>query len=218
MSDDFNTQSLAKWDSILRQLFPIALPHTAQWQSKDDILQVLSTIAAPKDGNHLFHPTGGGSDLTGATLSVEADCIELHFGPLTSIVNPTLLSCEVFADSKWTYFRLETEKMTPTDVYEFHSDDQDEEVLETTPGKYSDRSYWDADNLGYDNNGDEIPLPNTARVVSRCTLGGAFVIFCKGSLYNQNTATYDARHNKLTASQFRSHIAEAIFAVSGQAK
>ena len=37
-------------------------------------------------------------------------------------------------------------------------------------------------------------------------LSGAFVVFAKGSLYNSITATYDARHNQMTAVEFRQYI------------
>jgi hypothetical protein len=46
---------------------------------------------------------------------------------------------------------------------------------------------------------------------------GAFVIFCKGSPYNQNSSTYDARHSRVTADRFRSYIKQFVDSTDGPA-
>lgn len=64
--------------------------------------------------------------------------------------------------------------------------------------------------LGYDEDGREIKMPDTARIVTRMINGGSFVIFPKYSLYNRNSATYDGRHNKVTNEEFASYIKDVV--------
>ena len=52
---------------------------------------------------------------------------------------------------------------------------------------------------------DDTPLPKNYRTVYRY-LKGSFVIFAKTSIYNEIIGTYDARHSKMTAEEFRKYI------------
>ena len=85
-----------------------------------------------------------------------------------------------------------------------------EEVLEIDTGEYVDRGFWDMNHLGYDENGDLIPLPENARVVTRKFNGGDFVIFSKYSIYNQVTSTYDGRHARVDDNTFRKHVNQIV--------
>lgn len=85
-----------------------------------------------------------------------------------------------------------------------------EELLEIKPGEYINPSFWDSDYIGYDENGDEIPFPQTARSVSRKHNGGDFVIFPRFSTYNSSPMTYDALHNKMTDKDFRNLVIDII--------
>lgn len=71
--------------------------------------------------------------------------------------------------------------------------------VELYPSKYIKRHYWDEQT--YLNE----PLPEGARVVVRY-FKGAFVIFKKTSIYNQISETYDGRHEKLGADEFKNQI------------
>ncbi|WP_440274004.1 hypothetical protein [Ferdinandcohnia sp. SAFN-114] len=107
----------------------------------------------------------------------------------------------VRVNSEWWYFRLNTRTFEPSGVYEDLNLDEEvvsdifktkvesevewqmsyygEEVLEIEPGEYVDRSFWGINQLGYDEDGDPIPLPRTARIVTRKYNGGSYVVFPK---------------------------------------
>ncbi len=68
-----------------------------------------------------------------------------------------------------------------------------------------DRSAWDAGYLDHDVDGQQIPLPPDARLVSRW-LNGKILVVAKGSIWNGESGTYDGRHNNLSATQIREGI------------
>ena len=200
------------------------------WTDVTKIIEVLDYIGKHQAPNHTFMPSGGGLDLVGAHISHESGLVELNFDGSPKLVKPESLTFYAIGDNpEWWYFRLETSKFSPTKVYDYYKDAEDseliawsqekqiewsmqfsgEELLEVSPGNYMDRSYWEAYNLGEDENGYTIPLPPEARVITRKFNGGAFVIFSKFSLYNSVPSTYDARHNRMNDKEFRQYV-EAI--------
>lgn len=141
----------------------------------------------------------------GARESIEPGCIELLFPGGVYIVKPSTLLFRSFGpEYEWAYFRLETERLNPSGIYE-KLPYPHEELLELRPGHYVEYSVLERGFYGYDENGYEKPLPAEARPLTR-VFEGSFVIFAKGSTYNRNPDTYDARHNKVTAEQFEQYI------------
>jgi serine/threonine-protein kinase len=183
------------WNDIIRELFAIAVPVQARWQSLDEIVAVLNAIGAKPNGNHTFQPGEGGLDLTGASTSREAGCIEMHFeGVFVTIVKPTELTFEFISrEPEMSYFRLETASLEPSAVCEDSTIDY-EELTELSDGRYVHRNVMDSDEK-----------PDGARAVGRQS-HGTFAIFCKSSRYNYESSTYDARHNKMTSKEFRAYI------------
>ena len=207
--EEFRKRNLEEWKSFLLKFFQNNIPQSKTWRTKTEIISVLNMIGAEPNLNHLFLPTGGGLDVTGAKVSYEDNCIELLFGKLAYIVKPAYLSFESFGEEyEWAYFRLETLELAPSGIYTETPLDC-EELIEISPKKYAERYIWDQGFLEYDESGDEIPLPKSARVISRM-FSGAYSIFAKGSIYNATPDSYDALHNKLSESEFRKHIEEAI--------
>jgi hypothetical protein len=97
-----------------------------------------------------------------------------------------------------SYLRLELDELAPSGVYDAVPNGR-EELTETEPQQYENRSLWDY--------GEYVP---SHRLVTRW-LHGCFVIFAKGSLYNVfndywKGDTYDGRHNKMDAAEFRRHV------------
>jgi len=198
-------ENLSKWSAMLRQLFRENIPQSMTWSTLPEIVMVLKQVGAEGDVAHMFYPTGGGNDLKGAAVSPsEAGCIELRPNGAVQLVKPVLLSFEsVRADDlQWAYFRLECEALSATNM-DNEPPTETEELTEIQPGEYAPRSAWD------ENYHDGQRLPDGARVVVRWLSAGAWVIFAKGSVYNQVSGTYDGRHAKLTASQFRDYIANS---------
>jgi serine/threonine protein kinase len=207
LHSDFSKINAMEWKYAQKKLFPIGAPRHAEWHDIEDIVSVLNIVGPKTNLNHLFFPTGGGLDLERAMLSHnEQGCIELVTDGLISILKPKSLQFEGFgAGEEWDYLRLECAVLKPSGVYEESRlrGYGYEEVLDLGGGQYVDRSYWDYGEF----NGE--PLPDGAKPISRY-FEGAFVIFQKTSTYNRISATYDGRHSKMSAAEFRRHIEEMI--------
>ncbi|PKL82810.1 MAG: serine/threonine protein kinase [Ignavibacteriae bacterium HGW-Ignavibacteriae-3] len=213
--NQFITENKKQWKSFLQKLFSDNIPETQVWTDKNDIIYILQRIGSMHNMNHLFLPHFGGLDLTGCQLSHEEGCIELVFGERVYVVKPATLTFNSFGSDEygWAYFRLETNTLKPTGVYDSLFSVK-EELTEISPLEYVNRSVWDDRYYGYDENGDSKPFPNYVRLVTRL-LSGSVVIFAKSSLYNANPDTYDARHNKMSAVEFHEHIEAAIESMKG---
>lgn len=198
---DFYEKNRQSWIDIQNKIFPTDIPKNCEWTNLDDIINVLNVIGSINNSNHMFYPTGGGLDVKSSKKSTESNCIEIFTG-LTDILKPKRLLFESFDDPIWSYFRIETFELEPTGVYK-EKDYPSEELTEIETGKYINRSYWDEGEY----QGQK--LPKTARVLTR-HLKGSFVIFAKSSYYNRNSSTYDARHNKMSAEEFRAYIEKTI--------
>lgn len=200
--EDFNTRNLVEWTELTHKLFPLSAPGRVTWSNIDAICSVLAEISKVKALNHMFYPTGGGNTITGVSRAAERGMIALHVGEKTAeILKPAKLTYESFGnDTNWSYFRLEVAPVLPTGIKNsLGIDGISEELTEITPGEYAPYSCWNYGEI----NGE--PLPESARPISRF-LKGAFVLFSTRSIYNGDSGTYDARHNKMTEEKFRSYI------------
>lgn len=212
------------WKKMVEEIFSKKPNDVVEILDKNQILNTLNKIGKSEVFNHTFMPSGGGLDLTGAKESIEKNKIELKFDGIVQIVKPETLTFHPIGQSpEWWYFRLNTSSFESSGVYEEDKKTElfktsntkesellmnfyGEEVLEIEPGEYIDRSFLDSNYMGYDENGCEIPIPQTARTVLRKYNGGAFIIFPKFSTYNNASSTYDARHNKMTDKDFHNYI------------
>lgn len=209
MSKDFRTQSIGEWKTLCSTLSGSA--DRVEWRELYKIVEILQSIGKQATLNHVFHPGGGGLDLTDSTISVEPNCLIMDFDGIHTLVRPDILELVNFANDplgEWSYFRLDCAELQPSGVYK-ELEGRNEELLQLEPGKYAERSYWDENFYGYDDNGHEIPLPDGACVIER-VFRGSFVIFAKASTYNMISETYDGRHNKMSAIKFREYINKSI--------
>lgn len=197
----YEEKNRVQWIAVQRNLFPTALPSRVIWENINDIISVLKNLSFI-NLNHMFFPNGGGLDLENVSKSFEDNCLELGFSGSYIIVKPKRLIFESFGDNpEWNYFRLETGDLISFDPS--YTKYNDEMLTELEPGLYTDYNCFEYNDF----NGE--PLPSTARPIRRI-FNGDFVIFQKTSLYNKNRSTYDGRHNKMNADQFRKHIYSAI--------
>ncbi|TFG91329.1 MAG: hypothetical protein E4G71_03955 [Candidatus Atribacteria bacterium] len=147
--------------------------------------------------------------MTGAKRSTEKGCIEFFTPNSVRIVKPKVLEFNYFPNNTcWAYFRLETvglKPITPNISPSFIK----EKVTELEPGHYIEKEIWEKGYLGYNEKGNRILLPKSARLVSR-HFKGSFVIFVKSSPYNRNHVTYDARHDKMNGKKFKQYIEKCI--------
>ena len=206
---DFETENLIVWEKTIKGLFPIAIPNNCIWKDIDGIISILNKITSADNLNHTLFPAGGGHDLIGTKKSFEEDCIEFKTPNSVRIVKPKVLEFNYFPNNiDWAYFRLETSALKPI-TPDIDPSFIKEKLTELEPGYYAEKEVWEKGYLGYDENGNRILLPKDARIVSRY-FKGSFVMFAKGSLYNKNHVTYDARHNKMNSKKFRQYIEKCI--------
>jgi len=196
--ENFAIKNAEDWKKIHYDIFGSTIPLHYEWTDIHDIVTVLDKIASVENSNHMFFPDSGGLDLEEVSISYEKGAIEL-FASTPYIVKPRKLVFEsIDANLDWNYFRLETKELKPSGVAnELPKDFLREEVIELSPGNYINKEHWNKEEY-----------EGTARIVRRY-FRGSFVIFKKTSAYNNNPATYDARHEKLGEVGFRKLILAA---------
>ncbi|OWQ42411.1 hypothetical protein CDH05_06215 [Pseudomonas lactis] len=140
--------------------------------------------------------------LIAADLAPENDMIELQVSDrMFEICCPERLYFESCAGKpEWNYFRLELKPIYPAlDNHAFVYLEHSEELTEIAPGVYAPLNAW------FENEYRGRPLSEEARRVTRLSRG-SFVIFSTSSVYNRVSGTYDARHNTMSADEFRAYI------------
>lgn len=207
--DDFDSRNKADWAAAITKVFGDAPPRSAHWTDPQAMIRVLTPFMGD-NRNHTMLPGGGGMDMDSIAQSPEFGCLEFCPGNrLADTFRPADLYFEHFPESVWnSFFLLETQTLEPCGVYA-ESDEKYEEVTEVSPGEYIDRSHSDTGIHGYDENGKELPLPSTSRIISR-RLRGKFLIVAKQSIWNLADETYDGCHSFMSAQQIRLQIQRAI--------
>ncbi|MBY3381695.1 protein kinase domain-containing protein [Rhizobium laguerreae] len=197
--DDFHLRNANEWAEFAKKLFPRQTPQHASWSDIDAIVSVLNEVARIPSLNHMFFPTGGGMTIEEARRAPERGFIELHSGFVT-ILKPAKLSFVSFGlDTKWDYLRLEATPVDPTGHYDVEDGDYLEYLSELRPAQYAHPDVYE---YRHDN---ERTLPAGSRSIARY-LRGNFVFFSTSSPYNQDSSTYDARHEKLSEEDFREYM------------
>ncbi|WP_192798574.1 serine/threonine protein kinase [Brucella anthropi] len=188
-----------QWAEFAQKFFPRQTPEHAVWTDAGAIVDVLNEIGRVQGLNHMFFPSGGGMTITNARRAAENGFIELHTGFVT-LLKPAKLSFFCLGhDPNWDYIRLEAAPVEPTGHYPVNADEYYEYLSELNPGQYAH-----PDVVEY-NEGSENKLPAGSRVITRY-LRGSFVIFSTSSPYNQDSSTYDARHERMTEEEFKCYI------------
>ena len=204
---EFDTDKI--WNSKLGELFNSNVPSHCEWTNQNSILNILNKIGTTRDLNHTFFPHGGGLDLSSCKASIESGCIELNFQGSIEIAKVTKLVFNSLdsTNHKSSYFRIETETLEPSGVYEDYGIKNYEALTELNPGEYVDIAAWDSGYWGEDERGNSLKIPGHSRRIRR-TFNGTYVLFSKSSYYNQISGTYDGEHNKMNDVQFREFVNE----------
>jgi serine/threonine-protein kinase len=208
MNKDFNDWNKREWAIAIKTAFPKGIPSTARFTEFNQLVAILEPFCK-LNLNHTMLPDGGGMDIVRAEAGREDGCIDLWEGPRAAFVcRPSQLIFEYIVESPAdSFLLLETAELRPSGIYEDLSGPQ-EELVELADGTYHHRSCWDGSCIGRDENGDEIPLPQNARLVFRY-LTGKFLFVAKASAWNLNTGTQDAyagRHSRMSAREIREAI------------
>lgn len=203
---DFQTRTRAAWKAAVSSTFSAPTPGSASWTEIWDQVRVIERFMGI---NHALLPGGGGMDIQKISFSRENGCIELHTSERSLYVaRPRLMEFEYVSQSpEESFFLLSLLPLKPTDVYEEVRSES--EALLEIEDEYLDYSIWDRGFIEYDERGYEIPIPADARLVTRL-LRGKILLVAKASLWNSDTATYDGRHDHLTAGDIRAMIERAL--------
>jgi serine/threonine-protein kinase len=209
MKEEFAARNRARWRAAIGKAFGNAPPQSAQCTALDEMVRVLTPFMG-ENLNHTMMPGGGGFDMDGIARARELACLEFSSSPkCVTVFRPAVLFFEHLSDSPWnSFFLVETRPLEASGVYG-GDETTYEEVLEVAPGKYVSRGHLDEGHMGYDEEGREIPLPEGNRLVCRY-MTGRFLIVAKASLWNLVSATYDGRHDSMSAAEIRRQIEREI--------
>lgn len=200
--DDFLTECLEIW---IRAIERLALPSpnkSAVWRDIDDVCTALQPFMG-NGRNHAHYPSGGGLGFLAVQRASEPGCLQFTVAEqLAEIMKPKELIFEYFPDDPiQSFFMLELAELSSTGIDPNPGPDR-EQIFEYPEGKYLSPEIWYREYLAHDEHGREIPLPPEGRLISRWFRGKVLIVG-KGSLWNGVPATYDGRHNKMTAAQVR---------------
>lgn len=196
INSNYQKRNILEWEFYLRDIIPYTLPEEISWTNQEDIIGILNMMSHT-NLNHMFFPSGGGMDLIGCVESNQMDFIELDVG-YTLKLKPKRLTLNTFkASFDWNYFYLEVEDIEPPITINSSSERKmfKMELIEITPGEYVFE-----DGINQNSIGRRLSLQ----------LSGGFVLFAKGSSYNWDSSTYDARHNQVTPRDFRKYIQRSV--------
>lgn len=210
----FRDANIAAWSKIVERVNP-NLAETQMWYDLPMIVRAMRPFMGD-NRNHALLPTGGGVDLSHVRSSQESGCLNLgvHKGATDYVVRPKTLTMVTFPSSVGqSFLLLELDELKQSGVYDYLLEDDEDgsarrayearrkEELVNVNGAYLDRAHWDEDRY-VDEYGEEVDLPESARLTVRW-LNGKILIVAKGSIWNSITATYDGRHDKMTADVLR---------------
>ena len=209
--DDFQQECNIRWDETI-STFGSGPQFSCKWDKLDEIKEVLKLFMGPKR-NHAHLPDGGGLDFLSVEVAPEKHCLEFSIGEKSSrIVKPETLWMEKIESVGNSFLLLDLGTLEPLVGNEFNKLESvstfghgRQELLELSRGQYVDRSLWDQGYLGHDENECEIPFPQSAKLVMRF-FSGKILFVSVGSDWNDDTATYDGRHSKLTSVEIRQMI------------
>ena len=204
---EYRRENLGKWNNIIKTIFPKEIPKTFVWTSLNEIIDTLNVVGDNDLIGYIFYPTFGGSHFAGAIRASETGFIGLLTPHLSAVLKPEKLVFEFFLeqtdDTMWAYFRIEA-SIVPS-IFEGFDDDNGirESLTLLESGEYAEAGlseYFDE---------DQNPELIGSQRITRYTKS-SFVIFAQKSPYNSIDGTVDARHNKMTASEFRNYVSTLI--------
>ena len=209
--EDFYSDEIqnSEWRFINNYLFgenTLYTPEVAIWEDIDRIRDVLALVASLPAFNHMMYVKGG-LDFIGVENAAEEGCLYLYEEYTCNVVKPAkLIYCNFLEDTRWNYFLLELNELSPIIDKMIIPEHPFEILVEDFPAHYVSSQY---SQYGvYDYKSGE-PLPDGWRLVRRC-MDGKFLLCPKFGPYNNIAATYDGRHTQCEAEMFREHIKEMI--------
>lgn len=192
MADDFFAEGRTRWLAAIERTFGPRPSSTEVVGSPDTVLRVLEPFLG-QGVNHAHFSSGGGQDMVAARLGVEPGTLDLIFADQVMYrVKPARLAFHyIDAAPEESFLYLELAPLAPSGVYPGPHSDM-EEVIDLGRGDYIERGVWDRGFWKYDSDDNEVPFPKDAHIAIR-VLNGSILFVQHGSVWNQNTGTYDGR-------------------------
>lgn len=190
--DEIFSEGRARWLDAIERAFGSSPSSREITGSPDTILRTLEPFLGHGIA-HAHFSSGGGLDMLAGNLGVEPGTIELvPSEKIAFLVKPARLAFHYIAAAPAeSFLYLEAASLSPSGVYSGYVGDP-EEVVDLGRDGYAARNVWDQGYLRHDGDGDEVPLPVDARLLMR-VLGGSVLFVQHGSIWNQNSHTYDGR-------------------------
>lgn len=196
---DFQRRNLLEWAELERRLFPRNPPAKAEWDSIDDIVDVLESVSTSVPGNHVLLPgSGGGMDVEGACLGEEDGTIMLLVSRVSGhgmIVKPKRLTyVKIGTYLPVSFFWLQCGELEHSGVGHISSITNYEDLVQVDETEIVSRGDYESRS----GSGEDF---ESVRFLSRY-LGGSFLLVPKTSPINSGGHTYDALHDKLGFEKF----------------
>lgn len=195
------------WRFIEQTVVQQKRPSTVIWRDKVQVVEILEQLSI-LNFNHTFIHEGGGMDLIDIKLfeEIEKDMVILSFGfNMKHVFKVKRLIWELpNEDPEFSYFRLEFEKINP--IYPDVVQELEEWIKSQ---KFDSIEKVVSEDLIVNNNGEyEHYYEDDERSYFNITrwFDGTFLIVPKGSIYNAISNTYDGRHSKFKAEEFREYM------------
>ena len=197
--DDYIINQAKEWLFIQNQLFLTPVT-SVQWTNLDDIVNILQFVTKRSNLNHLFLPTGGGTDAEKVEKAYEKGHIFIYNIGTVIQLKPKNLYMECFTNPMYNYFLLEADNIEPICR---ENTNTSREYCAALPN--GENIISDGINYGVYNYDSDEKLPQGTLIVNRYT-GGKFLFTFKMYGYNSINSTYDARHNDATIQKFRKYM------------
>ncbi|MDQ0166137.1 serine/threonine-protein kinase [Bacillus horti] len=207
ITQDKRAADKSLWRFLEQTIVKQKNPSTVIWRDKLQVVDILKNLSK-LNFNHTFLSEGGGMDLIATDLfeEIEEDMIVLSFGfNMKHVFKLNKLIWELpNNDPEFSYFRLEFDRVNPIypsavqDLEKWMKNQKIENVNKVFSEDLIVNSSGEYEAYSED---DEITSCSVTR-----WFNGSFLIVPKNSIYNSIQNTYDGRHSKFKAEEFREYM------------
>lgn len=209
--NEYHEKCRTRWVDAIEKVVGSSPEPTTCWTGVSEIVEALTPFIGTD--SHLHFPTGGGHDIQSVSEGRDDGTIELHVSDgYAYLVRPDQMKLEyVEADPAQSFIAIDLKSLEPSGVYddEYYEGLRDEEYVELSDGQLKERAVLDRGYIGHDVDGNEIPLPDSARLLHRL-FSGRLLLVAKGTIWNGSPRTYTGIHDRLTNQEIREGIERVV--------
>lgn len=183
-------------------------PSTVVWRNKQQVIEIVKQLSM-LNFNHTFIHNGGGMDLIDIKEIEQVNekdliGIDFNYNRLQLFKLKRLIWELPNEDPEFSYFRLEFDNLNPI----FPEGVEETQRWLRAQGLMDSSEEIVNEDLIINDEGEYEPYYESDEILTSITrwFGGSFLIVPKASIYNSIQATYDGRHSKLNAEEFREYM------------